>query len=232
MAQVKYGSIITEIKGKVGGSVFQGGTAAPLMKNISIIQRDRESSRTFGDGHQNTKFSTATKYWSQISVAERNSWNGLVGVWTFKNKFGDVYNGSGYQIFCAANINRLSLGLSMLATAPTFNAAFDPSWTFTDYSISGVFEQTIGNAAAIGQKIFNQISFYTTPTKSFNKTRIIGSSTNEILATGTTNVKPLIQGVFGGDPPLGSVFYITKWYAWADYPKAQFYTVYKINVVA
>ncbi len=232
MAQVKYGSIITEIKGKVGGTVFQGGSAAPLMKNISIIQRGRDRSHDGTHVVQQGRFSQTTKYWSRITDAERASWNGLVGTWQFVNRFGDTYNGTGYQIFCAANINRLLLNLAMLATAPTYNAAFDPNWTFTDYSISGDFQQTIGNASAIGQNIFNQITFYTSPTKSLGKTRVIGSSTNTILATGTTSVKALIQGVFGGDPPLGSIFYITKWFCWADYPKAQFYTVYKINVVA
>lgn len=232
MAQVKYGAIITEIKGKVGGTTFQGGRTGGLMKNKG---KNREVHGNLDDVlnfPRRIAFGSVTKYWSQISEAQRASWNGLVGTWTFVNKFGDTYNGTGYQIFCAANINRLSLGLSLLATAPTFNAAYDPNWTFTDYSISGDFEQTIGNASAIGQHIFNQISYVTSPTKSLNKTRIIGSNSNTILATGTTSVKALIQSVFGGDPPLGSIFYITKWFCWADYPKAQFYTEYKINVVA
>lgn len=236
MAQVKYGSIITEIKGKVGGTTFQGGRTGGLMKNKGKVFVRGWDRVPIGAGSSGTtqiaNFSKVTKYWSQITTEQRNSWSGLVGIWTFVNKFGDTYNGSSYQIFCAANINRLSLGLTMLASAPVFNAAFDPDWSFTDYSIAGDFQQTIGNAAAVGQNVFNQLSFFTSPTKSLNKTRIIGSDTNTILGTGTTSVKAIIQGAFGGNPPLGSIFYITKWFCWADYPKAQFYTVYKINVVA
>lgn len=69
--------------------------------------------RAYHDGThvpQQRNFSEITKGWSKLTVGERASWSGLLGVWTFVNKFGDTYDGSAYQIYTAANINRMSLG--------------------------------------------------------------------------------------------------------------------------
>lgn len=232
MASVKYGSIVTEIKGKVGGQTFQSNKAGFSLKNNG--QNPKVSVRGWDlvSVTRKSNFSSVTKLWSTLSDAERNAWNGLSGTWLFVNKFGDSYAASGYQIFCAANINRKLLGLSILTTAPTYNAAVDPMWSFSDFSVAGDFTETRGNAAAIGMRTFNQLTYLTTPTKSFNTTRILGSNASFIASAGTTSIKAGIVAALGGMPAVGTIFYITKWFCWADYPKQQFYQVYKIKVVA
>jgi len=43
MGVVKYGAILTEIKGKVGGTVFQGGKSAAVVKNKPNFRGGRKN---------------------------------------------------------------------------------------------------------------------------------------------------------------------------------------------
>lgn len=232
MASVKYGSIVTEIKGKVGGQTFQSSKAGFSLKNNGQKPKVGVRGWDLVSVTRKSSFSSVTKSWSKLTDSERASWLSLVGTWTFINKFGDVYNASAYQIYCAANINRRLLELAQLTTSTSYLAAYDPGASYTDYSISGVFLGSIANASAQTQKSFVQVTWYGNPTQQVNKLRIAASLSYDIPAVGTTSLKALIQSFFGGHPPLGSVFYIKIWTCWASYPKAQFYKEFKINVVA
>lgn len=236
MASIKMGAIVTEIKGSVGGTTFQSSNAGLSMKNkgkgmhgkMKGYAQRHDGTHVVQQGH----FAIVTKAWAGLTDVERATWSGLLGIWTFKNKFGEVYNGSAYQIFCAANINRLTLGLSLLTDAPTKVDMVDPMVTYSDYSISGDFTETRSNAAAIGSKGFYYVTFPANPTSNYKKLRRAASLVRTIATVGTTSRKAEVQALFGGDPPLGSVFYGVIWWCFPDYPKQQFFTVYTIKVVA
>lgn len=231
MANIKYGAIITEIKGKVGGSVFQSNKAGFTMKNKPKIAIDRAKARTFGDGHQNLLFSSAIKNWSQITEANRSSWSALVGTWQFNNKFGDVYNGSPYQIQNACNINRQLLELAMLAPAPTYNPAVDPGLSYANFSLSGTFNGTISNAGANGQLVYVEASQPVNPTKNISRVQFRKFGVI-VSAAGTANYKAAYIAWLGFTPTLGTVFYIRTWTAWADYPRQQFNQLHRVVIVA
>jgi hypothetical protein len=231
MANIKYGAIITEIKGKVGGSVFQSNKAGFTMKNKPKIAIDRAKARTFGDGHQNLLFSSAIKNWSQITEANRSSWSALVGTWQFNNKFGDVYNGSPYQIQNSCNINRQLLELAMLAPAPTYNPAVDPGLSYANFSLSGTFNGTIANAGANGQLVYVEASQPVNPTKNISRVQFRKFGVI-VSAAGTANYKAAYIAWLGFTPALGTVFYIRTWTAWADYPRQQFNQLHRVEIVA
>lgn len=231
MANIKYGAIITEIKGKVGGSVFQSNKAGFTMKNKPKIAIDRAKARTFGDGHQNLLFSSAIKNWSQITEANRSSWSALVGTWQFNNKFGDVYNGSPYQIQNACNINRQLLELAMLAPAPTYNPAVDPGLSYANFSLSGTFNGTIANAGANGQLVYVEASQPVNPTKNISRVQFRKFGVI-VSAAGTANYKAAYIAWLGFTPALGTVFYIRTWTAWAVYPRQQFNQLHRVVIVA
>lgn len=236
MAQIKMGAIVTEIKGSVGGTTFQSSNAGFSMKNKGKGMHGKM--KGYAQRHDGThvpqqgNFAIVTKAWSSLTDVERATWSGLLGIWQFKNKFGVVYNGSAYQIFCAANINRLTLGLSLLTVAPTKVDMVDPMITYSDYSISGDFLETRNNASAIGAYQFIYVTYPCNPTSNYKKVRRAGSIVREILTVGSTSKKAEVQALLGGNPPLGSVIYGVAWYCFPDYPNQQFFTVYKSNVVA
>jgi hypothetical protein len=236
MASIKMGAIVTEIKGSVGGTTFQSSNAGLSMKNKGKCMHGK--AKGYAQRHDGThvpqqgNFSQVTKAWAGLTDVQRATWSGLLGIWTFKNKFGEVYNGSAYQIFCAANINRLTLGLSLLTVAPTKVDMVDPMVTYSDYSISGVFEETRANASAIGSMGFLYITYPANSTSDYKKIRRAGSIVRSYMSVGTTSRKAEVQALFGGNPPLGSVFYGVMWWCFPDYPNQQFFTVYTIKVVA
>jgi hypothetical protein len=236
MASIKMGAIIEEIKGSVGGTTFQSSNAGFSMKNKGKTRGT--NSMTFRASHETThvpqqrNFAIVTKAWAGLTDVQRATWSGLLGTWQFKNKFGDVYNGSAYQIFCAANINRLTLGLSLLSVAPVKVDMVDPMITYSDYSISGVFEETWANAAAVGAIGFTYFTFPSRPTKNYKKVNRAGFLVRTYITPNSASRKAGVQAIFGGDPPLGSVFFIVDWWCFPDYPNQQFAKVYTIKVVA
>lgn len=232
MAQIKYGAIITEIKGKIGGTVFQACRGGFAAKNKGNSSRRRGLLESIQDENQRTHFSQVTKGWSKLTEGERASWSSLLGVWTFVNKFGDTYDGSAYQIYTAANINRMSLGLSPLTSAPVADSAVDPIFTWADYSISGTFVGSYTNNLADFQYAFMSLSQYANATTPPNKLRKIFNGALELKSPRSYNFKSAVQAIYGGNPPLGSFFYIEMWFCKPDYPKAQFKQIFKIEVIA
>ena len=236
MASIKLGTIVTGIKGKVGGNVFQGGRASGILKNLTRAKRKSGAIIITNTGEEVLKslgnFSEVTKYWSQITIAERSSWDALLGVWTFTNKFGDVYNGTSYQIFTAVNVNRLILGLSLLATAPIKVDAEKITISIADYSVSGSCDLTIVGTTT------NVQSIVVTASQQQNATRNVGSMTfrqitAEVIPTlNLIDLLPSYQGAYARNPQTGSVIIFQVWYTIAGYPRKQFFESFKVKVVA
>jgi hypothetical protein len=235
-ARVKYGSIITEIKGKVGGTVFQGGRSGGVMKNLgSNIKREliTPSGEPIGNKKQNEiNLSIVTKAWSSLTEGERNTWSNLLGVWTFTDKFGNVYNGTAFQIFTACNLNRLYLDLPILNTAPIEQTATDQGITVTDYSVSGVWDVTVANNPAVIQTGVIRIAAAQNATKNLGSVILNKAVVAPSIIAGTVNIKALYTALYNEEPPLNSAIYTEIWYCIPNYPRKQFAQTYKSFVVA
>lgn len=125
MAVVKYGSIVTEIKGKVGGSVFQGGISGPIVGNkahlsissVRLGKQQRSTSDKLITQHNNLGW--AASNWKSLSSLDRAAWDAAAISFPFKNKFGDMYTGSGFQVYMQMNINSLMLNMGLVSSPPT-----------------------------------------------------------------------------------------------------------------
>lgn len=237
MASVKYGGIVTEIKGKLGGTVFQKSKSGGTAKNKGMHGKAKgfgrsTNSQTFGDATQKNqkRFASITKMWQALSSVQKSNWSSLATSWTFKNKFGEVYTASGYQVFCAANLNLGILGLPYIQDAPLVHPGVEIDYTFGDYEISGSFDVSYTDLLASGQYVFAQIFWYQKIGTPFKNRKVAGSVPYLLTPPGTTDFKPVVDNFFGGTPPMGSEFYIALWSCWADYPLQQFHSLQKINV--
>lgn len=112
MAVVKYGAIVTEIKGKIGGTVFQAGKSSYVMRN-----------NAFGGGRKSLRwqeikqiFARVATNWRTLTSGQKASWLASTPDYPATNKFGDTYTPSAYQLYCTLNNNRIQIGLSMLTT--------------------------------------------------------------------------------------------------------------------
>lgn len=235
MARVKYGAIITEIKGKIGGTIFQGGRSGGIIKNKPAAKCRKSLCDWIGGNLSQVRTNNLgiiAKEWASLSNAERNSWGGLLGVWLFTDRFGNIYDGTPYQIYTAVNINRTLIELPRLASAPIKINADDLGLTVLDYSLAGSWDIINVNASTVQQKVVALLSTPQAPTKNFGSVTVSIQLVMDAQNPTTTNGKPVYQAFYGGDPPLGSIFYLVLWTTVPAYPRKQFYEVFRVNVVA
>lgn len=122
MARVQYGVIVTELKGKIAGQVFQGGNVGYVLRNkgytSGISSPNRQSA--------NRNMIAQTTSWRTLTDVQRASWNSGASTWPFVDKFGNTYTGSGFQVYTAFNSNLLSLGLPAVLTIPSAESPNNP----------------------------------------------------------------------------------------------------------
>ena len=99
MALIKLGIGFSEIKGVIAGTKFQNYRGSTMA-----------STRVSGGGqkteHWNNvkaQFSNVSRLWRSLSPSAKNEWQNYSRSVPFKNKFGDTYFSSGYQVFMMLN---------------------------------------------------------------------------------------------------------------------------------
>ncbi len=113
MAQVKYGSIITDIKGKIGGQTFKGNFTAPDIHNIT---KPRKQVTLYNQAAR-SRMAYISSGWKELTESQRYNWNLLAATWPFVNCFGATYYATGFQCFSQANNNLLFVGRNLLTEA-------------------------------------------------------------------------------------------------------------------
>jgi len=111
---VQYGSIITELKGKVGGQVFQGGNNSKVLRNQGYKAGNTSSNRRNAINAITSQAAT----WRSLTDLDRAAWSSITDTWVFTDKFGNTYYGSGYQVFVAWNSALINMGFPPV-TAPS-----------------------------------------------------------------------------------------------------------------
>lgn len=121
MATAKYGAIITDIKGSVGGTTFKGTRAGAVLQNkITHAPAGAASGKiTKADaGRAINNFSTITRAWRTIPTDAQLAWNSFAPSYPFKNKFGEDYTASGFQCFVSLNQNIITVNGTILEEPP------------------------------------------------------------------------------------------------------------------
>lgn len=238
MAIVKYGAVVTEIKGPVGGQVFQGGRSAPTLRTKPPSGINTAVGNPIITGVPNPLatnqrlFSTIQKTWQGLTQVQRDSWAGLVGIYTFTDKFGDVYNGTPFQIFSSMNLIAVAIDEAIITTAPVELASVSPLGTTDDYSISGTWNTTTTQAGGIGMKIPLWVSRPVSATTPFSRAKLIKVGVGTYAGPGTTDFKPAYDALVGPATVIGSVIYATGYTSEPSYPRKQFEVVTKSTVIA
>ena len=121
MATVKYGAIITDMKGKIGGTTFQGGPAGPVAK--STPETRSGSKLTKADAgrivNQPSLIATLAGGWRNLTDEQRLTWRTGAPNFPFKNRYGDSYTASGYQVYMSLNSQLKAPGITFLEECPT-----------------------------------------------------------------------------------------------------------------
>jgi hypothetical protein len=134
MASVRYGLLVVDLAGKVGGQNFQRGLASPILRNISpkrkFIVYPQIAQAT---SQHRSKFAYVTQYWKSLTTEEQTAWNTSTSSFPRVNKFGARYYPSGYQLFCELNFALLLANYSIVSATPI-------TATFVAYTFTCVYE--------------------------------------------------------------------------------------------
>lgn len=153
MASVKFGSLITNMKGKIGGHIVKGDTTGGVLLTraevIDAVASGAKLTKADAGRVMNPQRNTTvvSQSWRDLSDAERSAWNAATPDFPFTNRFGDPYTGSGFQLYMQCNNNVTQIGQSMLAAppvpetiepCPAFSTATAIGSTFTVICLAGV----------------------------------------------------------------------------------------------
>lgn len=103
MAKIKFGMMMTDASGKLGGQVFSKNRGGSYVRTKSTPVNRQSSAQMNVRGI----FASISSRWSSLTESARESFNGFVGDYARTDIFGDLRNPSGKALFQRLNQNAL-----------------------------------------------------------------------------------------------------------------------------
>ena len=139
MARVKFGAMMVDARGKLGGHVFtKARSGATVRTKVTPV-----NGQTVAQGIARNRLASLSQKWSTLTEAQRLAWNSLAASTGKTNVFGDTYFPSGKNLFVAINSNILLAGGAVKEDAPSTITM--PAITYFD----GTIELDLGNFALL-----------------------------------------------------------------------------------
>lgn len=107
MAKIKLSALVSDIKGKMEGTVFARNGGGLYMRNNPIgVQK-----MTAKWGANKSRFASVVSSWRELSARQQASWNEMAVNYTGHSVFGDDRKRSGYELFVKINQTLITSGL-------------------------------------------------------------------------------------------------------------------------
>lgn len=147
MAKCKFGMMMTDARGKLGGQVFTKNRSGAIIRTKVTPSNARTERQMF----IRNALSTISALWSTLSQSQRDSFDGAVEQWQGTNIFGDIVNPTGKTLFTKLNMNLKNTLQAQIFTAPI--KAILPAFSVTSVTHDGgeILANVVGNA--VGFKI-------------------------------------------------------------------------------
>lgn len=114
MALIKFGMMMTDARGKLGGQVFtktrSGATVRTKVTPTNPQTTAQQTSRNI--------LGSLSASWRNLSESDRQGWLSSVDLFSKTNIFGDSYKPSGKNLYVGLNANLLSIGATPSDSAP------------------------------------------------------------------------------------------------------------------
>ena len=114
MAKIKFGMMMTDARGKLGGQVFSKNRGGAYVRT-KVSPINPETSRQSAVRSQLTGFSQAFR---SLTSTQINAWNSAVSNFTSTDVFGDVKKPSGINLYTKLNMNLAQVGVSPISDPP------------------------------------------------------------------------------------------------------------------
>lgn len=146
MARIKFGMMMTDARGKLGGQVFtKTRSGATVRTKVTPV-----NPKTSFQGSVRNAFANISRRWALLDAEERNGWNAAVGEYAKTNVFGDTYLPSGKSLFQQINNNLTTAGATVVDTVPASRQTTLFDFSSADVNLSdGEINLTISLTAPI-----------------------------------------------------------------------------------
>lgn len=101
MAKIKFGMMMTDASGKLGGQVFSKNRGGSYVRTKVTPTNPQSTAQMSVRG----VFASISSRWSSLTEAQRESFNGFVSAYARTDIFGDLRNPSGKSLFQRLNQN-------------------------------------------------------------------------------------------------------------------------------
>lgn len=113
MSKIKWGAIVVDGRGKLGGHVFTKTRSGATMRTKVTPVNPQSSAQAAA----RSRLGGNSMAWGSLTEAQRESWNSLASETGKTNVFGDQYFPTGKNLFTSVNNNLLMIGKPTLQTA-------------------------------------------------------------------------------------------------------------------
>lgn len=114
MAKIKFGMMMTDARGKLGGQVFSKNRGGSYIRTKVTPSNPQTVSQQL----VRSALGTISQLWNSLSNAQIASFNSAVNEWKKTDVFGDIKVPSGKNLFTKLNVNLLNSGQNPILAAP------------------------------------------------------------------------------------------------------------------
>ena len=112
--KIKFGAIVTDGRGKLGGHVFSKNAAGAIMRTKVTPSNPNTIAQSFA----RALFASISQVWSALTQLQRDAWTEAVAEWQKTNIFGDLKKPTGKALFQRLNNQAQSAGWPAVTSVP------------------------------------------------------------------------------------------------------------------
>jgi hypothetical protein len=112
--KIKWGSLVADGRGKIGGHVASKNRAGAYLRSKVTPVNPRSTSQLGA----RQRLATLAIAWRGITAAQRVAWNAAVSAFAGTDIFGDLRKPTGFNLFCRLNANLLLAGAAQISDPP------------------------------------------------------------------------------------------------------------------
>lgn len=112
--KAKFGAIVVDGRGKIGGHVASKNKAGAYFRTKVTPSNPRSNAQLA----IRSALTANAQGWRALTESQRNAWNGAVGDFKKTNIFGDSHNPSGFNLFVRLNTTLANIGEAAITVPP------------------------------------------------------------------------------------------------------------------
>ena len=112
--KLKFGAIVTDGRGKIGGHVASKNRAGAYLRT----KVTPSNPNTVAQAQARGILASLSQAWGQLTDFQRKGWNEAVKEWGTTDIFGDIKKPSGINLFVKLNANLASVGMPQVSDVP------------------------------------------------------------------------------------------------------------------